>query len=73
MGNIVAVRKDDSGTILEYQLGDGTVISHEEAVDLVEAGELDGYNVATARNGLKSIRSNPDGDSSNNLDNLPAF
>lgn len=70
---IIAVRKDGSGTILEYQLEDGSTISHEEAVSLVEAGELDGYNVATAKNGLKSIRSNPDGDPSNNLDSLPSF
>lgn len=70
---IVAVRKDESGTILQYQLDNGQVIDHQGAVNMVEAGELEGYNVSTARNGLKSIRSNPDGDPSNNLDSLPAF
>lgn len=70
---IVAVRKDNSGTITQYKLNDGTVINHEQAVDMTENGEIDGCNITTARNGLKSIRSNPDGDPSNNLDNLPVF
>lgn len=70
---ITAVKKDSNGTINEYKLADGTVINHEEAVKMAENDELEGYNVATARNGLKSIRSNPDGDESNNLDQLPKF
>lgn len=70
---IVAVKKDSYGTIMEYQLENGQVIDHDEAVQLVEAGQLEGYNIATAKNGLKSIRSNRDGDTSNNLDSLPAF
>lgn len=70
---VVAVRKDNSGTITQYKLNDGTVIDHEQAVDMTENGEIDGCNITTARNGLKSIRSNPDGDPSNNLDNLPVF
>lgn len=70
---VVAVRKDSNGTIQEYQLDDGSVVDHEEAVDLVENGFLEGYNIATAKDGTLSIRSNPDGDPSNNLDSLPAF
>lgn len=70
---VVAVRKDDNGTITQYKLNDGQIIDHEQAVDMAGGGELDGCNITTARNGLKSIRSNPDGDPSNNLDNLPIF
>lgn len=70
---VVAVRKDDSGTITSYRLDNGQVVDHEQAVKMTENGEISGCNVATARNGVKSIRSNPDGDPSNNLDNLPAF
>lgn len=70
---VVAVRKDNIGTITDYKLENGKVIGHSEAVSMVESGKLEGYNVATAKNGVKSIRSNPDGDSSNNLDSLPIF
>lgn len=70
---ISAVKKDSNGTITEYKLDNGNVINHEEAVKMATNNELEGYNVATARNGLKSIRSNPDGDESNNLDQLPNF
>ena len=70
---VVAVQKDDEGTIINYKLEDGNIVGHSQAVNLAENGQLDDYNVATARNGLKSLRSNPDGDKSNNLDNLPSF
>lgn len=70
---VVAVQKDGNGTIQAYQLEDGSIVDHEEAVDLVENGILDGYNIATAKDGTLSIRSNRDGDTSNNLDSLPAF
>ncbi len=70
---VQAVRKNENGTITDYKLEDGSVIGHSEAVRLVESGQLAGYNVATAKDGTKSIRSNRDGDPSNNLDNLPAF
>jgi len=70
---IQAVKKDSNGTITEYKLEDGTIINHQEAVKMAENGKLEGYNIATARNGLKSIRSNPDGNISNNLDELPNF
>ena len=70
---VIATRKDEKGTIIEYKLDNGQVVGHSEAVNLAESGEIEGCNVATARNGVKSIRSNPDGDPGNNLDSLPAF
>jgi len=70
---ITEVKKDSNGTISEYKLEDGAILTHEKAVKMAENNKLKGYNVATARNGVKSIRSNPDGDISNNLDELPEF
>lgn len=70
---VVATRKNEIGTITEYKLDNGEVVGHEQAVDLVESGEIEGCNVTTAKNGIKSIRSNPDGNPDNNLDSLPAF
>lgn len=70
---VVAVRKDSKGIITSYKLDNGRVIQPNQAVTMVENGQLGGYNIATAKDGTKSIRSNPDGDSTNNLDNLPVF
>jgi Protein of unknown function (DUF3892) len=70
---VTAVRKDGNGTITEYKLDNGTIINQEQAITMAETHELEGYNVGTARNGKKYIRSNADGDESNNLDQLPMF
>lgn len=70
---VVAVRKDNNGTITEYKLDNGKVVGQSEAVNLVESGKLEGCNISIARNGEKSIRSKPDDTMENNLDNLPIF
>lgn len=71
--DIVAVRKDTNGTITDYKLSNGKVISVSEAVNMASSGQLSGYNVATATDGSKSIRSNPDSVKKNNLDSKPTF
>jgi len=70
---VVATKKDEKGTITQYKLDDGTIVNHEQAVSLVESGQIEGCNISTARNGLKSIRSDRDDNPNNNLDNLPTF
>ncbi|NLL29611.1 MAG: DUF3892 domain-containing protein [Clostridiales bacterium] len=70
---VVAVKKDGNGTITEYKLDNGNIINQEQAIQMAEAKELEGCNVGTARNGKRYIRSNADGDESNNLDQLPTF
>lgn len=70
---IVAVKKDEKGTIHMYKLDNGQVITQQDAVQMVQNKEIDNCNISTARNGTHSIRSNNDGDPSNNLDNLPSF
>lgn len=71
--DIVAVRKDSNGTITNYKLSSGKVISVSEAVSMASSGQLAGYNVSTATDGTKSIRSNPDNSKNNNLDSKPTF
>lgn len=71
--NISAVKRDENGSAVQYKLDNGKVIDREQAVSMAEAGKLSGYNVATAKDGTKSIRSNRDNDPSNNIDNLPTF
>ena len=70
---VVAVRKYLSGTIELYKLSDGSIVNDIQAVNMVYQGHLSGYNVARAKNGKLSIRSNRDGIYSRNLANLPRF
>ncbi len=70
---IKAVRKDENGTIQQYQLDNGTTVDVNQAIQMVESKQIENCNVFTTRNGSKAIRSNNDGDPSNNLDNLPTF
>lgn len=70
---ITNVKKDEKGVIQQYKLENGKVIDQAQAVQMVSSGKIEGCNVGATRNGEKTIRSNPDGDPSNNLDNLPTF
>lgn len=70
---IKAVRKDENGTIQQYQLDNGTTVDVNQAIQMVKNKEIENCNVFTTRNGSEAIRSNNDGDPSNNLDNLPTF
>ncbi|MNI86406.1 hypothetical protein D3C73_1435010 [compost metagenome] len=68
---ITHVRKEGSD-IVAYKLDDGTVADEQEIVALAQQGMLPGYQVSS-REGQQYIRSYPDGDESNNLQNLPTF
>lgn len=70
---IMAVRKDENGTIQQYKLDDNRTVNVNEAIQMVKNKEIENCNVFTTRNGSETIRSNNDGDTSNNLDNLPSF
>ena len=70
---ITAVRKDENGTIQQYKLDNGSTIDVNQAIQMVKNNEIENCNVFTTRNGSEAIRSNNDGDPSNNLDNLPTF
>lgn len=70
---ITAVKKDEKGTIQQYKLDNGTTVDINKAIQMVKNNEIENCNVFTTRNGSESIRSNNDGDPSNNLDNLPTF
>lgn len=73
--DIVAVRKNSDGDIEEVKFHDGTTASVEEAIQMAEEDLINHVNTGATRgeNSHKTLRSDPDGDSSNNLDNLPTF
>lgn len=70
---IVAVQKDEKGVIQQYKLDNNNVVDVNKAIQMVKNNEIENCNVFTTRNGSEAIRSNNDGDESNNLDNLPTF
>lgn len=70
---IESVRKDGSGNIQMVKLDDGRELSKEEAISLVENGNVEGVEVRSSKNGSRYLRSIPDSDKGNNLDNLPQF
>lgn len=70
---ITKVRKNDEGDITDVMLEDGSVVSLEEAIQMSKNDELDGVNVGRSRSGTEFLRADPDGDTNNNLDNMPTF
>ena len=72
MSRVIAVRKDSEGRITDYKLDDGSVMNHDQAVNAVTAGELEGLMVFQNRAGEDSIRS-VRGQENYSLSSLPEF
>lgn len=70
---IVAVQKDTKGVIKHYKLDNSNVVDVPQAIAMVQNKEIENCNVFTTRAGTQAIRSNNDGDETNNLDTLPSF
>ncbi|KZS47805.1 DUF3892 domain-containing protein [Paenibacillus glucanolyticus] len=70
---VVGVRKNGDGDIIELKLDNGTVVDYKTAQHMVKNKEIKNLNVFRGRDGDEHLRSNADGDPSNNLDNLPTF
>nr|WP_246105657.1 DUF3892 domain-containing protein [Sporomusa termitida] len=67
---IVALVKE-GGRVAGYRLSDGRVLSKEDGVQLAKQGGIQGVGVAI-RNGTEYLKSLPDENEENNLDNLPS-
>ncbi|WP_040949862.1 DUF3892 domain-containing protein [Gorillibacterium massiliense] len=70
---VVAVRKNGDGDIVELQLTSGKVVDYKTAQAMSKTGEITGLNVFRGRDNEEHLRSDPDGREDNNLDNLPTF
>ncbi|MFQ3544998.1 DUF3892 domain-containing protein [Halobacillus rhizosphaerae] len=70
---IIAVRKNSEGSIVEMKLSSGKVVGYKEAQQMAREGQIEHVNLFKGRDGDEHLRSDPDGDVSNNLDNLPGF
>lgn len=72
MSKVVAVRRNEKGTITDYKLDDGTVLNHNEALAACYTGKMEGCSVFTNRAGEDSIRSDR-GQENFSLSKLPEF
>ncbi|HSQ33665.1 MAG TPA: DUF3892 domain-containing protein [Peptostreptococcaceae bacterium] len=70
---IINVRKNQQGDITDVMLQDGNVYAIENAIMLAKDHLIEGVNVGKAKNGREYLRSNPNGDKNDNLDNVPTF
>jgi hypothetical protein len=70
---ILKVKKNPDGDITDVMLENGNVYSINEAMMMARDGLIQGVNVGKARNGREYLRSNPNGDENDNLDNMPIF
>lgn len=70
---VIAVRKNGDGDIVELKLTSGKVVDYKTAQSMVKNNEIQNLNVFRGRDNEEHLRSNPDGREDNNLDNLPTF
>ncbi|MBM6619328.1 DUF3892 domain-containing protein [Bacillus suaedaesalsae] len=70
---VVAVQRNGDGDITMFKTSSGRVLTYQEALAEVSNHKLEGMNTFAGRDGEMYIRSNADGDPSNNLDQLPTF
>ncbi len=71
--HVVAVRKNGDGDIIKLKLSDGNEVDYLVAQRLAAQGLIENVQLFKGRDGDQHLRSIPDGDKSNNLDNLPLF
>lgn len=69
---VTAVRKNQEGNIVLFKLDDGRILDYSGCADAIHRGELN-LICTTGKSGALSIRSQADGDPTNNLDALPTF
>ncbi|TDL30386.1 DUF3892 domain-containing protein [Jeotgalibacillus sp. S-D1] len=70
---VEAVRKNADGDIVELKLSSGNVVDYKEAQKMADNGEIEHVQTFKGRDGDRHLRSIPDGDKSNNLDQMPLF
>jgi len=73
LNQVIAVRKNGDGDIVELQLSSGEVVDYKTAQQMAKNDQIANVNVFRGRDGEEHLRSDADGRTDNNLDNLPAF
>ncbi|WP_151734807.1 DUF3892 domain-containing protein ['Paenibacillus yunnanensis' Narsing Rao et al. 2020] len=68
-----AVQRNGDGDLERFQTSGGRVLDYQQALEEVKSGIIAGVNVFKGKDGEMYIRSDADGDPSNNLSQLPTF
>lgn len=68
---ITGVVKDSNGEITAYKLETGEIIMKEHAVMMAKQGTIKGVTVSVSKLGEEFLKSLPDSDKNNNLEELP--
>ena len=68
--SVIAVRKNGDDDIMELKLSNGQVVDYKEAQQMAKSGMIVNVNVFKGPDGEEHLRSNPDGDPTNNLDTV---
>ena len=69
---IVAVRKNKDGDLIAFKTNSGRELDYIQAIDEAKEGSLAHVDVFH-KYGRDILRSEPDGTTDNNLDNMPEF
>ncbi len=67
---IVDAKRDSDGNISVRLEGNTSFTSQERAMDMAERGQIENAHVVHLRNGSRFLRSNPDQEQGNNLDEM---
>ncbi|GIM27717.1 hypothetical protein CPJCM30710_03830 [Clostridium polyendosporum] len=70
---VIKVKKNPQGDITDVMLENGNVYSIDEAIMMAKDDLIEGVNIGKAKNGREYLRSNPNGDQGDNLENKPIF
>lgn len=70
---IIKVKKNPEGDITDVMLQNGNVYSIDEAVLMAKDGLIAGVSVGRAKNGREYLRSIPNDNQWDNLENMPTF
>ncbi len=66
----IVAQVKSSGDVTGYTLSNGQTVDLQTAVNMAKSGQIKGVGVATNQ-GTEYLRSLPDGNEANNLNNLP--
>lgn len=70
---VIKIKKNPQGDITDVMLDNGNVYSINEAIMMAKGHLIEGVNVGKAKNGREYLRSNPNDNEDDNLDNKPLF
>ena len=74
LGHIVeAIVKNEKGEVTAYKLENGEIIMKEQAIMMAKQGTIRGVSIEGSKDGQEFLKSLPDNDKNNFLENLPSI